>query len=379
MRSYLLKRLLLFIPTLGILVLLSFIFLRMAPGNPVDRMIMGSDLQFYQDAGGWTDQHAFWTHRLGLDLPLFYLSVGSLADTQNNKTKKPDTWRTYIPTLCFHSQNQFHRWLFGDGNYSRGIVRGDFGSSYSTGQKVSSLISDRIGWSLYFALFSVILAYFISLPIGLYSARKPDSWLTKFSSTILVVLFSLPVFWSATLLLMLFSNPDVIYILPASGVKPVGGYPEGLSMIQKIRMSLPYLVLPTICYTYGSLAFLSRIFRVTISDVLSQDYIRTARAKGLTEKTVINKHAFRNTLIPVITVFSSAFPAAIGGSVILETIFSIPGMGSAIYQSIDAKDYPVIIAVFFLTGLITMGGFLLSDILYALADPRISFARKTAL
>ena len=143
-------------------------------------------------------------------------------------------------------------------------------------------------------------------------------------------------------------------------------------------MTVPYLVIPTICYTYSSLAFLSRIFRVTISDVLKQDFIKTARAKGLPEKTVVGKHAFRNTLIPVITVFSSAFPSAVGGSVLLETIFSIPGMGLTIYQSIDAKDYPVLIAVFFLTGLITMAGFLISDLLYAVADPRISFSKKTA-
>jgi peptide/nickel transport system permease protein len=373
MRRYLLKRLLLFFPALGILVLVSFAFLRMAPGDPVDRMIMGSDVQFYQDAGGWTDQHAYWTHRLGLDLPLFYLSIGSLAD----HSVTPVAWKTYIPIVHFYQDNQFDRWLLGDGISTHGVLHGDFGISYSNGQKVSSLISSRIGWSLFFALFSVILAYLISLPLGLFSAQNPDSRITKGSSVVLIILFSLPVFWTATLLLMIFSNPDVLYILPASGVQPIGGFPEGSSVLQKIQLSLPYLVLPTISYTYASLAFLSRIFRVTISEAMSQDYIRTARAKGLPEKSVIRKHAFRNTLIPVITVFSSAFPAAIGGSVIIETIFSIPGMGLTIYQSIDAKDYPVLIAVFFLTGFITMSGFLLTDILYALADPRISFSKKT--
>ena len=374
MRRYLLKRILLFFPTLAVLVLISFIFLRMAPGDPVDRMIMGADPQSHRDAG-LGDQHAYWTHRLGLDLPVFYLSIGSLADnTSNDKS-----FKSYIPIIHFHSKNQFHRWLFGDEISSKGIIRGDFGISYSTGQKVSSLISERIGWSLFFALFSVCLAYLISLPIGLHAAQYPESAFTKISSIVLILLFSLPIFWTATLLLMLLSNPDVIFLFPASGVKPVGGYPEGISFLQKIQLSIPYLVIPTFCYTYASLAFLSRIFRVTISDVLKQDFIRTARAKGLDESTVIKKHAFRNTLIPVITVFSSAFPSAIGGSVLLETIFSIPGMGLTIYQSIDAKDYPVLIAVFFLTGLITMSGFLLSDILYSFADPRISFSKRSEI
>jgi len=378
MRSYLLKRIIFFIPTLLLLVLLSFMLLHLAPGDPVDRMMMGPDTQYHQDAGEMTDQRSYWTHRLGLDIPLFYLSIGSLENPKSVFDNKVGSWKKFVPFLHFHSDNQFHRWLFGDNLSSKGILRGDFGISYSSGQKVSDLISSRIGWSLFFALFSVTLAYLISLPIGLYSVQHPESLFSKTSYTILILLFSLPVFWTATVLLMIFSNPDMFYIFPASGVQPAGGFPAGISWIQKIRMTVPYLVIPTICYTYSSLAFLSRIFRVTISDVLKQDFIKTARAKGLPEKTVVGKHAFRNTLIPVITVFSSAFPSAVGGSVLLETIFSIPGMGLTIYQSIDAKDYPVLIAVFFLTGLITMAGFLISDLLYAVADPRISFSKKTA-
>lgn len=378
MRRYLLKRIIFFVPTLFLLVLLSFTLFRLAPGNPVDRMMMGSNSQYYQDAGEWSDQRSYWNHRLGLDLPVFYLSIGSWEGNSLSRETAEDTWKKFIPFLHFHPHNQFHRWLLGDNLSSRGIIRGDFGISYTSGQRVSELIASRIGWSLFFALFSILLAYLISLPIGLHAAQHPSSLFTKVSSTSLIILFSLPVFWSATVLLMLFANPDIFYFFPASGVQPTGGFPDGITWIQKIRMTLPYLVIPTICYTYSSLAFLSRIFRVTISEVLKQDFIKTARAKGLSEKVVIGKHAFRNTFLPVITVFSSVFPSAIGGSVLLETIFSIPGMGLTIYQSIDAKDYPVLTAVFFLTGLITMAGFLLSDVMYAMADPRISFSKKQA-
>lgn len=375
MRSYLLRRLLFIVPSLAFLVIVSFLLLRFAPGDPVDRILMGVEVETYQEAGTEIDLHSYWTKKLGLDLPLFYFSIGSLAKPFEG-TIENQNWKKFIPWIHFHSQNQFHRWLVGDGVNSRGIIHGDFGISYSTGQSVSSLISERIGWSLFFAIFSVTLAYLISLPIGIKMAMRPDSIFAKFTSVLLIILFSLPVFWTATMLMMLFCNPDVLYLLPASGVEPIGGFPDGISFFNKIKLTIPHLIIPTICYTYGSLAIISRIFQLTISDVLKQDFIRTARAKGLPEKTVVRKHAFRNTLLPVITVFSSVFPAAIGGSVILESIFSIPGMGLTIYQSVEAKDYPVLIAVFLLTGIITMSGFLLSDILYSIADPRVNFINK---
>ncbi|HCK20728.1 MAG TPA: diguanylate cyclase, partial [Bacteroidetes bacterium] len=155
---------------------------------------------------------------------------------------------------------------------------------------------------------------------------------------LLFLLYSMPAFWVATLLLMNFANPDVIRLFPSSGVAPTGGIPEGSSWWEWLRITLPYLVLPTICYTYAQLAFLSRITRVAALEVLQQDYIRTARAKGLSEGKVLYRHAFRNALLPVITVFANVFPAAIGGSVILETIFTIPGMGRAIIEAIYQED-----------------------------------------
>ena len=163
-------------------------------------------------------------------------------------------------------------------------------------------------------------------------------------------------------------------ILPASGVKPAEGYPEGASFFECVKISLPYVILPLICYTYSSFAFLARIMRGAMVDVIEQDYIRTARAKGLTEKKVTWKHAFRNSLFPIITVFASIFPMAIGGSVILETIFTIPGMGLEVFNAITFQNYPMIIAITTLTGFLTLVGILISDILYAVVDPRISYS-----
>jgi len=183
----------------------------------------------------------------------------------------------------------------------------------------------------------------------------------------------MPSFWLATLLLMTFANPDVFYLFPASGVKPATGYPDAAGFLEKARISLPYIILPAICYTYSSFAFLSRTMRVSMIEIMGQDYVRTARAKGLPEGKVIWKHAFRNSLLPIITVFANIFPAAIGGSVIIESIFTIPGMGSEAIFAIQNNNYPMIIAVLTITGFLTLVGYLIADILYAFVDPRISY------
>lgn len=296
-----------------------------------------------------------------------------VSDHQNIKNTE-SKWKNYIPKIAFYKNNQYHRWLFGDGGeFSKGIIRGDFGTSYVTKQPISEVIYSKIGWSLFFTLLSVILAYVVSIPIGVKAAANRGSRFDKSSSIVLFMLYSMPSFWLATLLLMTFSNPDVFHWLPASGVKPAIGYPEGAGLFEKIKISFPYIILPAICYTYSSFAFLSRTMRVSMIEIVGQDYIRTAKAKGLPENTVIWKHAFRNSLLPVITVFANIFPAAIGGSVILESIFTIPGMGSEAIFAIQNNNYPMIIAILTITGFLTLVGYLISDILYALVDPRISY------
>lgn len=174
-----------------------------------------------------------------------------------------------------------------------------------------------------------------------------------------------------TLLLMLFANPDVLSWLPASGVMPPGGFPKGIGFWDKLVGTVPYLILPLCCYTYASFAFTSRIIRSSIRDNMMQDHIRTAKAKGLPLPSIAFKHALCNALLPAITVFSEIFPMAVGGSVIIETIFSIPGMGFETVHAVLNRDYPMIVAVCTLSAFLTMTGFLVADILYAIADPRI--------
>ena len=300
-----------------------------------------------------------------------------LQEVQNsyiNLDSKSQTWKTYIPNINFYgTKNQYHLWLFGNGKERKGLLRGDFGISYIDSQPIQDKIWQKVGISFSLSLISIFLAYLISIPIGIYSAYKKDSVADKGMSLILFILYSMPSFFVGTLLLLQFANPDNLSWFPVSGIQDPTLFNPEWSIWQKIKHRLPFLILPIITYTYGSFAFLSRIMRVGMIDIVTQDYIRTARAKGLGESKVILKHALRNSLLPVITVFAAIFPMAIGGSIIIEVIFSIPGMGVEIFNSILNYDYPMIITVFTLSGFLTMIGYLVSDILYAVVDPRISY------
>ena len=297
--------------------------------------------------------------------------VKTINDNFDNTNTK---WKTYIPKINWYgSQNQYHLWLFGNGKDRKGLLRGDFGISYIDSQPISTKIWQKIGISFSLSLISIFIAYLISIPIGIYSAYKKDSAVDKGFSLVLFILYSMPSFFVGTLLLLQFANPDNLAWFPVSGIQDPTLFDPNWSFWTKIKHRMPFLILPIITYTYGSFAFLSRIMRVGMIDIVSQDYIRTARAKGLAEGKVILKHALRNSLLPVITVFAAIFPAAIGGSIIIEVIFSIPGMGVEVYNSILNYDYPMIITVFTISGFLTMLGYLVSDLLYAVVDPRISY------
>jgi peptide/nickel transport system permease protein len=296
-------------------------------------------------------------------------------------SKKSTKWKTYIPSINWYGINsQYHWWVFGDLFHSKeakrkGIIRGDFGVSYKDSQPIKNKIWDKVGISFTLSLLSILIAYLISLPIGIYSAYKKDSKIDKGISLVLFMLYSLPSFFVGTVLLLFFANPDTLLWFPESGIKDPINYNPDWSIFnwERIQHQLPYLVLPLITYTYSSFAFLSRIMRVGMIEIVSQDYIRTARAKGLSENKVILKHALRNSLLPIITVFAAIFPMCVGGSIIIEVIFSIPGMGTEMFNAILNYDYPMIIAFFTLIGFLTMIGYLVADLLYAVVDPRISY------
>lgn len=454
MLQYTLRRILLFIPSVFFITLAAFVINSLMPGDPVMRLL-GAENDLQQSPAVYEMQYDLLQNRMGLDLPMFYVTLSNAAypqdlhkvhNTQHKKmlvalsleTEEPEaimryyfsalkyikkynnsasevisrsltgtsvsevrsvmnslslnnadselmsvvndwnknisiagtsSYRKYIPQIRWNSYNQYHRWLFGDKDHPeifKGIFRGDFGKSYVTGKSISTIIKERIGWTLFFTLGGILISLLIATPVGIKAAANVNLAFDKRSSKFFLLLHSLPSFFTATLLLMIFANPSILGWFPASGVGPVMK-----NETDSLLVHLPYIILPLICYALASLPFIARTIRTSMVEELTKDYILTARAKGLREKVVLWNHAFRNSFIPLITLVAWLFPAMIGGSAVLETVFSIPGMGLEIVQSIFNRDYPMIIAVFTLTGLLTVTGYLVSDILYAMADPRI--------
>lgn len=258
-------------------------------------------------------------------------------------------WRAFIPAVSWHGlHNQYHQWL-------RSALRGDMGISYANGEAVSRRIRRSIGWTAVLGIISVLLAYALSLIIGMAGAKGPGGLFDRVSGVILFGLDALPGFWVAVLLLFVFANPSVINLFP-SRFEP--GKPESL-------------VLPLIAYTYGSLAYLSRLFRSSMLETLNQDFIRAARARGLSERSVHWRHAFRPALLPMLTQFAGILPAIAGGHMLLEIIFGIPGMGREAYEACLAQDMPMVMGISLLTAVLVSTGFLLTDLSYRWLDPRI--------
>ncbi|MBN2190024.1 MAG: ABC transporter permease [Candidatus Aureabacteria bacterium] len=329
MRDYILRRLLLIIPTYVGITLVTFIIIQLAPGSPVSQK----------------------------------LGIGeSLKDNAVNKEIIEQTKQLY--GLDKPLPVQYIRWF-------KRSISFDFGNSYKDNRPVMEKISERIPVTLQINIISILVVYLISIPIGVFSSVEHNSLPDKLLTLFIFILYSLPNFWVAILLITFLGGGDYLNIFPIYGLNSYGI--EKAGFLKFIIDRLWHLCLPVLCLSYGGLAVLSRYAKVGMLDVIKQDYILTARAKGLSEKTVIFKHALRNSLIPIVTLLGGLLPAMLGGSVIIESIFSIPGMGKLGFESILARDYPTIMGIASIAALLTLVGFLISDILYAVVDPRISY------
>ena len=269
------------------------------------------------------------------------------------------------------TNNQYHMWM-------TDLFHLDFGVSFQDQRPVIEKIAERVPVTATLSVISEFLAFFIAIPIGIASAARSrkNSKADKAVSTTLFILYSLPSFWIATMLIIFFGGGDFFAWFPNNGLHG-NDYPYP-TFWQNAMDYMWHIVLPIACLTYGGLAYLSRQMRASMLEVIRQDYIRTARAKGLAEKLVVYKHALRNSLIPIITIAAGLLPALIGGSIIIESIFTIPGLGLLEFNALTARDYPVILAGFTITAVLTLGGILIADILYSLVDPRIAFTKRSA-
>ena len=254
-------------------------------------------------------------------------------------------------------------------DWLRRLVRMDFGHSFVDGRAVMEKIRDSLPITIILNVLSLFLIFVVAIPLGVLSAAKQYSLFDKLTTVFVFIGFAVPTFWLALLLMILFGVR--FNLLPISGIKSL--YLANPTFWNRLIDYARHLILPVFVSAFGGLAGLSRYTRSNMLEVIRQDYIRTARAKGLSERTVIYKHALRNALMPVITILGLSVPGLIGGSVIFETIFSIPGMGQLFYGSVMARDYPVIMGILFIGAILTLLGNFLADISYAIVDPRISY------
>jgi peptide/nickel transport system permease protein len=306
--KYILRRLLLFVPVTIAISVIVFTLIRFAPGDPVLNM-MG--MEYSPEAA------ASFRHQLGLDQP--------------------------IPI-------QYVRWL-------ARVMRGDFGQALFSRQPVGELILERLPTTLVLASASMIVALGISIPLGILSAAKRNTFLDDLCRIVAIIGVSMPVFWLGLLLIIAFAYH--VHWFPAGGSIQAFG--------------LKALVLPAIALGTSFAALLTRMIRSNVIEILEQDYIRTARAKGLKGSVIMYRHAFRNALIPVVTVAGLQFGTLLGGAVLTETIFSLPGLGRLLVEAVNRRDYTIIQGCVLFVTFFFMSVNLIVDIIYAVIDPRIRY------
>jgi len=256
------------------------------------------------------------------------------------------------------------------GNWVGRLARLNFGDSYIDGQPVLKKIVARLPVTISINVLELVGAFLIAMPLGILSAVRRNSFFDKTTTIIVFLGFSMPSFWLGLLLMILFGVQ--LGWLPISGLHSINANEMGFFAYQ--WDSFRHIILIVAIGAFGSLAGVSRYIRSNMLEVVRQDYIRTARAKGLPENTVIYKHALRNAMMPVITILGLSLPALIGGSVILEYLFAIPGMGQLFWQSVTARDYPLVMGNLVIGAFLTLVGNMLADIAYAAVDPRVKLS-----
>ena len=318
---YILKRLGLMVPMLLGITLISFVVIHLAPGTP-------TDMQTTLNPKASLEAQKRLREIYGLDKPLLV---------------------------------QYRDWL-------TRLAHLDFGRSFSPDRRpVWDKIKERIGITLSLNLMSMIIILVVSIPIGVIAACRAHSWFDQATTLLVFFGFAMPTFSLALLLILFFG----VYLdwLPISGLTSLNF--RQFTFWQKVQDLGAHVTLPVLVAAFGGLAGMSRYMRGNMLEVIRQDYNTTARAKRLPERVVIFKHALRNALLPVITILGLSVPGLIGGSVIFESIFAIPGMGQLFYGAVMARDYPLVMGELVIGALLTLVGNLLADVGYALVDPRI--------
>jgi peptide/nickel transport system permease protein len=255
----------------------------------------------------------------------------------------------------------------------------NLGTTWQDGRAISEVIGEALPITLTLTCASIALAYMVGVPLGVYAAVRRNSWRERALTVLLFMLYSLPTFWLGTLSLVFLASGRFVSChwlehaacFPLQGFHSSSGW-ERMSAWQKARDLAWHACLPVLTLSYPAFAVISRYARASMLHTLQQDFVRTARAKGLPERAVVFGHAMRNSLLPIVTLLGLELPQLIGGSVIVEAVFGVRGMGLVALEAIRMPDYPLVITIVTLVALLTMLGSLLADMVYAWLDPRIA-------
>ncbi|WP_161891022.1 ABC transporter permease [Pontibacter russatus] len=351
MGTYLLKRLLQALPALWALATIVFLLSRLLPGTFGSERILQNSGGYYSKGTAADRQAAYqdYRKRTGQDLPLFYFSVAPATEP-------------LVPKLRWHgSRNQYHRWLLG-------VLQGDLGRSYKSSQPVMKVMLEAVGNTFWLLACSMLVTFFLALELSIRMAGKRGGRLRKFLLPLLFVIDSIPPFVLALLLLVLLANPSFLQLFPVFGM----GYyiPQELSLWEELVQWTYFMALPMLSLVLFNLPYLTSQMYDSVSTALRADYIRTARAKGLDGQTVIRRHALPNSLLPIITIVSDFIPALVTGTLIVETVFAVPGIGRLLIDAVLSRDYPVLTGIVLMIAVFRVVAYLLADLAYARADPR---------
>lgn len=343
MLTYIFRRLLVMIPTLFGITLIVFAIINMAPGSPIDQKIQ--QLRFGGGAAG-----------MG----------GADAGGSSDSVVTSDVIEALKKQYGFDKPVHIRYWI-----WLKNLSRLDFGESYTYEEPVIDVIISKFPVSIQFGVASLILSYLICIPLGIMKAIKHGTRFDMISSVVLSAMYSIPGFMLAILLIVFFAGGRFFEWFPVGELYSDMYF--DMSFGEKVLNRLHHFILPLVCYMIGQFTVLTMLMKNSLLEEVKKDYIRTARAKGLPERVVYLKHATRNALIPIVTGLGSFLSLFFAGSILLEKIFQLDGIGLLQFQSVLERDYNVIMGLIFIQSVLMLVGNLISDLAYIMVDPRIDF------
>ncbi|MEZ4908387.1 MAG: ABC transporter permease [Saprospiraceae bacterium] len=412
MLKYALTKLLIFFPVVFLIAIAVFFVSEIAPGDKIDAYmdIFGSNAN--ENPALKKADYIMTAKKLKLDKPEFYFSirpykipdnynsiilpenkkiVDSLIASNIDKTEiekllkfniesekydlkniitqykfnKKSGFLSNLPVFRFNgTDNRFHNWF-------KNIIKMDFGISYVDGRNVSSKLSEALPYTIIYVLMAYLFSLLISLPIALYSQLKENSISSRIINISLTLFYAMPLFWLATMAVIFLTSDEVFTItniFPAIGI---GNIFTNMTLTEKIKTAIPHLLLPALILAIHSGAYLSILISRSLKKEMGNPYFKGIITKGITKKSAIVKHAFPNSLIPLITAIVVSLPGSIAGSVVIEVIFNIPGMGRLLYNSILKMDWNVVFAIVMIVGVMTYIFYIIGDLIYYRLNARM--------